>query len=221
MQGLSINGRSRISEIISTLALCGVLVGAVGCEPEMPVPPPRESTNPAEDDFLWAMERMEHAIDRFRPSSSLGLSVKREMDYELIHPAEGRPNYEARVTIATKTVYRPDAPPSAQEKKQAEAAKERGAKELKLDNPYTLPGGEPTIVEELEPRELAPAELPAFDVPEPRVPTQRIDEKKTYLLEYVNDQWKLKSKGLEKHEQMWFDYALQQGDFSPEAGAKL
>lgn len=195
-----------------TLGIFGLLLFAGGCEPEMPQPPLTESKNPAEKSFNWAMERLEHALEKFRSASSLGLSVKRDLDYQLIPPKDDSANYTARVTISVKAVYRPEAPPSQRERAESEAKKD--PKELKLDNPYRIPG-EAKEIEGIPIPEIPPAEVAKIDVPDPRLPTQKIEEKKDYLLEYIGDAWKLTTTEIEQHERMWFDYALEQGEFAP------
>lgn len=192
--------------------LCAMLLAVTfpaGCSgPEMPVPPPRESTNPAEDDFVWAMERMEHALTMFQPPSNLGLSVKRDLDYKLIPPTAAQPNYTAQVTISTRSIFNHGATLSAKERQRAER-KKAGAEELKLDDPYGLPGDDPLAADDLGIK-VPPVELPSREVPEPNIPAQKLEEKKNYLLEYVDQRWKLQTQSLEENERMWFDYALQQ-----------
>ncbi len=214
-----------ISTRPSQIALLSSLLLAVaiftGCEPEMPMPPPRESTNPAEDDFYWAMERMEHAMERFQPSSSLGLRIKRELNYQLFPPSQDEADYTARVTIATRTVFTHDAPSKVQERKEAQEKKAKAAAEkLGLEDPYG-PADDGPVDEALLPDGNMPAELPVSEVPDPRLPTHELKEDKEYLLRYADEQWNLESSELEETERMWFEYALQQGDFTPESAKKL
>jgi hypothetical protein len=203
-----------------TNVLCALLLGSlvfgVGCEPEMPMPPPRESTNPAEDDFAWAMERMEHAIERFQPTSSLGLRVRRKFDYELIPPA-GKENYKARVTISTLTVYQPPVPAPKKEK----PAPKRKNEEVELADLFAEPGADLEDVANLPLPTIPPAEIEKRKVPDPPLPTPEIKEEKDYLLEYVDDEWQLQEKDLDDSERMWFDYALQQGEFDPDGAGDL
>ncbi len=197
---------SRFAQAESVCALLLFVAVLAGCGgPEMPVPPPRESTNPAEDDFVWAMERMEHALSMFQPPSNLGLSVKRNFDYKLIPPSDSQPNYTARVTISTRAIFNHGATSSARERKQAE--KKRAANGVELDDPYGLPG-DPVAEDELGIK-VPSVELPNREVPEPNLPAPKLDEKKVYLLEYVDKRWTLQTKSLEENERMWFDYALQ------------
>lgn len=201
------NLRFRLGQVESVCALLLFVVVLAGCgSPEMPVPPPRESTNPAEDDFVWAMERMEHALSMFQPPSNLGLSVKRNFDYKLIPPSDSQPNYTARVTISTRATFNHAATSSARERKRAE--KKRAANGLELDDPYGLPG-DPVAEDELG-IHVPSVELPNREVPEPNLPAQKLDEKKVYLLEYIDKRWQLQTDSLEENERMWFDYALQQ-----------
>lgn len=198
--------------LIPVIALC------LGCGPEMPAPPPKVFGSSAEEDFDWAMERMKHAMEMFRPSSSLGLSVKRELDYELIPPSEKQPKFTARVTISTRTVFRADTPNTEVLRRRAEAKKE--AAKINLDSPFKIPGEEDIGDDAIPVPDVPLAELDNPDIADPRIPTQKLEEKQDYLLEYVDGQWQLKTEELEENEQMWFDYALQQGEFAPDAAAK-
>jgi hypothetical protein len=206
-------------EFLSSLLLAMAIF--TGCGSEMPMPPPRESTNPAEDDFFWAMERMKHAMEMFRPSSSQ-LRVKRELNYQLIPPSKSETNFTARVTIATKTVFIHDTPSRVQERKDAEEKKAKAAAEkLGLDDPFG-PVEDPLAAEDGLMQGNAPlAEVPISEIPDPRLPTHEIKEEKEYLLKYVDDQWRLETSELEDAERMWFDYALQQGEYTPESAKKL
>lgn len=198
------------ADFLSVLLLGMALLA--GCDgPEMPMPPPRESTNPAEDDFAWAMERLEHALTMFQPPSSLGLSVKRGLDYKLILPTDDVPNYTARVTISTRSTFNHGVTSSAKERKQAER-KKAAAQELKLDDPYALPGENSLDADELGIKVPA-VDLPEHEVPEPNIPTQKLEEKKDYLLEYIDTRWQLQTEGLETNERLWFDYALETGEY--------
>jgi hypothetical protein len=190
----------------------------IGCESEMPAPPRKVFSSTAEEDFDWAMVRMKHAIDMFRPSASGGLSMKRELDYELIPPSVEEPKYTARVTLATRTVFRAE-PLDGDEAKRRAEAKEKASK-IKLDNPYKIVDTEGAEEDAIPVPEVPLAELNNPEIADPRVPAQKLEEKKDFLLEYANDKWQLKTEKLEKNEQMLFDYALQQGEFGPSAAAK-
>jgi hypothetical protein len=205
-------GNVLLTVLMPTMALW------VGCGPEMPAPPPKAFGSSAEEDFDWAMERMKHAIERFRPASSLGLSVKRELDYELILPSDEKPKYTAQVTISTRSVFRADTPTSEAQRRRAEAKKE--ASKIKLDNPFSIPGEEDGGDDAIPVPEVPVAELSDPEITDPRIPTQQIKEKKEYLLEYVDDRWRLETRDLEDSEQIWFDYALEQGEFAPDAAVK-
>lgn len=206
----------------ATFALAILLLGAltlsVGCGPEMPVPPPKVFGSTAEEDFDWVMERMKHAMERFQPDSSSGLSMKRELDYELFPPSEKNRRYTARVTMSTRTVFRAEAPDINAQRRRAKAKKE--AAEIKLDDPYTMPGEENADEDAVPIPDIPLANLNNPEIADPRIPIQELKEKKEYLLEYVDGQWRLKTEGLEESEQMWFDYALEQGDFGPNATVK-
>jgi hypothetical protein len=199
--------------------MCGALLMlalgfCMGCGPEMPTPPPKVFGSSAEEDFDWAMTRMKHAFKMFRPSSSDGLSMKRELDYELIPPSKEQAKYTARVTIATRAVFRADLPSAEAKKRRAEANKEE---KVKLDNPFKIPnetGAEEGVIPVPE---VPLAELNDPEIAEPQIPTQQLKEKKDFFLEYASDRWELTTPELEENERMLFDYALQQGEFGPDA----
>jgi hypothetical protein len=201
-----------------TLGACMLVAfsGMVGCDPEMPQPPPRQPTNPAEDSFHWAMERMNHAMEMFRPPSSLGLHVRRTITHKVTPPGEGRPNYTAVVTISTKSTFDHGEVPTARERKQAREEKAReAAKKMGLDDPFGPVDEDPATRDPLALPEPGSATLGEDDVADPPIPAQELTEKDDYQLEYIENQWKLLNEDMEKHEQMWFDYALQQGEFGP------
>jgi hypothetical protein len=199
-------------------AMLAPMIGfCIGCEPEMPAPPPKVFGSSAEEDFDWAMVRMKHAIEMFRPSSSADLSMKRELDYELMPPSEAEPKYTARVTISTRTVFRADTPTADEKRRRAEEKKE--AAKIKLDNPYKIPGDESGDEDAIPLPDVPLAELSNPEIANPRVPTQQLKEKKDFLLEYADGEWQLKTPDIEKNERMLFDYALQQGEFGPGAAA--
>jgi hypothetical protein len=200
---------SRSLQLILHSLLLGTVLLAAGCDgPEMPVPPPRESTNPAEDDFVWIIERMEHALKMFQPPSNLGLSIKQDLQYKVIPPSDKQTNYTAIVTITTKSSYNHGKIPSRRERN--EAAKKKAAEEdVELDDPYSLPGEQTDGLDIKVPS----VEQPAREVPAPVIPAPRAVEKREFVFEYVDNHWELKTKDLEQPEKMWFDYALQTGEF--------
>lgn len=200
---------------LQLVALYGSLLAAMlmlpGCGgPEMPVPPARESTNPAEDDLTWIIERMEHALRMFQPPSNMGLSIKRDIAYKVIPPSDKQPDYTAIVTVTTKTIYNHGMVASTREREQSKKNATKG--DIKLDDPYQLPNEEG--LDDLG-IDVPSVEQPTREVPAPVIPAQRAVEKREFLLKYVNDQWELQTKDLEESEKMWFDYALQTGEFGP------
>jgi hypothetical protein len=58
-------------------------------------------------------------------------------------------------------------------------------------------------------------------VPNPRIPLQELKESKEYLLKYAEGAWQVETEEIEEHERLWFDYALQQGEFAPGANTEL
>jgi hypothetical protein len=206
----SMSARTVVLGACVLMACCGI----VGCDPEMPQPPPRESTNPAEDSFHWAMERMNHAMEMFRPPSSLGLYVRRTITHKVTPPGNGQPNYTAVVTILTKSMFDHGQIPTAEERKKAKEAKAReAAKKLGLDDPFGPMDEDPATRDPLAIPEPGAATLGSDDVADPPIAAQEMTEKKDYRLEYIENQWKLLNDDIEDHEKMWFDYALQQGEF--------
>lgn len=200
------------------LAACMLssFLGLAGCHPEMPQPPARQSTNPAEDSFYWAMERMDRGMELFRPPSGLGLHVKRKVSHKVLPPSDGRANYTATVTIETNSMYDHGPIPTAKERKKAKEDKAREtAKRMGLDDPFGPVDKDPATVDPLALPEPGSATLGEEDVADPPIAAQQLSEKKEYQLEYIENQWKLQNADMEEHEKMWFDYALQQGEFGP------
>jgi hypothetical protein len=157
------------------------------------------------------MERMEHALTMFQPPSGMGLSVKRDLDYKLLMPTDEQPNYTARVTISTRSTFNHGVTSSANERKQKER-KKAASQDLKLDDPYALPGEDALAAEGLGIKVPA-VDLPEREVPEPNIPAQKLEEKKDYLMEYVDARWQLQTEGLEANERLWFDYAFETGEY--------
>jgi hypothetical protein len=215
--GSSQNPRRFSGLFCAWLAVLGV--GSLGCDPEMPMPPQRKSTNPAEDSFHWAMERMEHAIEMFQPPSSLGLRVKHSVRHKLFPPKEGKPNYTASVTISTNATFNHAPSASVKDRRKAQEDKAReAAKKLGLDDPFGPSDEERLTKDPLAMDEPGSVEMGSPDIADPVIPAQQITEKKEYELEYVDDAWKLTTDSVKDNERMWFDYALQQGEFGPSAG---
>jgi hypothetical protein len=199
-----------------TVCVLASLSGLMGCQPEMPQPPRRESTNPAEDSFHWIIDRMNHAMEMFRPTTSLGLHVKRRLTHKLIPPGDGRANYTATITLSTSSMFDHGKIPTAQERKKAKDDKTREvAKEIGLADPFGPMDEDPATVDPMAIPEPGSATLNEKEVVDPLIPAQKISEKKEYRLEYIENQWKLLNDQLEEHEKMWFDYALQRGEFGP------
>lgn len=219
MMGLPILNSWTLRELqrnLLNVCVLASLSGLVGCQPEMPQPPRRQSTNPAEDSFHWIIDRMNHAMEMFRPATGLGLHVKRTLTHKLIQPGDGRPNYTAAITLSTSSMFDHGQIPTTQDRKKAKEEKTReAAKDLVLDDPFGPMDEDPATFDPMAIPEPGSATLNKKDVADPLIPAQKITEKKEYRLEYIENQWKLLNDGLEKHEQMWFDYALQRGEFGP------
>ncbi|WP_146448280.1 hypothetical protein [Bythopirellula polymerisocia] len=181
----------------------------------MPRPPVERSDIPAEADFEWAMERLRHAIEMFLPPSSLGIRVKREMDYELNPPDKDNSNYTADVTITTRTIYSAGrlTSPREQQKKEQERKEKQAAIEKAKRDVFALPGEEPITGTTTSDDDLNKIEQDTAEVPNPVVPQPELDYKDEIKLEYVNDKWKQLNRAKEEHVQLWFDYALQQGEY--------
>jgi hypothetical protein len=205
-----------IERVLLVACLSTAFGGLTGCRPEMPQPPRRESTNPAEDSFHWIIDRMNHAMEMFRSTDSLGLHVKRTLTHKLIQPGDGKPNYTATITLSTSSMFDHGQLPTASERKQTKEEKTRkAAEDLGLGDPFGPMDVDPATVDPMAIPEPGSAALNKKDVADPLIPAQKITEKKEYRLEYIENQWKLLNDNLEEHEKMWFDYALQQGEFGP------
>ena len=181
----------------------------------MPRPPVKRSDNPAEASFEWAMERLQHAIEMSEPPSSLGIRSKRDIDSKLIPPNKENSNYTATVTITTKTVYNPGrltSPRELQEKEQ-EHKKQQAAIEKAKRDVFALPGEDPITGTTTIDDQLGQVEQEEYEVPNPVVPKQELELKEEFNLEYVDGVWKQLNRAEEEHIQLWFDYALEQGEY--------
>ncbi len=183
----------------------------------MPRPPVERSSIPAEADFEWAMERLQHAIEMFQPPSNLGIRVIRNLDYQLTPPDAAHSNYTARVTITTKTIYSPgrSISPGEKRKQQQEEAEKKAAERNAKRDKFALPGEEPitgstTIDDALEQIDRRPVEIV-----DPSIPRQELELTEEFDLEYVDGEWKQLNRAEEEHIQLWFDYALEQEEYAP------
>ncbi|WP_148076026.1 hypothetical protein [Bythopirellula goksoeyrii] len=185
----------------------------------MPRPPAERFSNPAEADFDWAMDRLNHAIEMFHPPSSLGIRVTRDMDYELFPPNAEHSNYTARVTVTTKTIYVHGKPvsPSKNRREAQEKAKKQKAEEQAERDPFALPGEEPITGTTTIDDEIAQIDQDPATTIDPSIPPQEIELKEEFDLEYKDGTWKQLNRAEEEHIQLWFDYALQQGEYKPES----
>jgi len=99
--------------------------------------------------------------------------------------------------------------------KKLNKTKRKAAKELGLDDPFGPSAEDQLTKDPLAMDEPGSVEMGSLDVADPVIPAQQISEKKEYQLEYVDNKWKVQTPSVEEHEQMWFDYALLQGEFEP------
>ncbi len=195
--------------------LVAIMLVGPGCRrTEMPIPPAAAtSSQPEVQQFQWAMERLEHAFEMFRPPSTSGIRVDREIEYEIFPPDEKQKKYTAQVTLLTKTIFQHSAPESslAKKKLQAKQAKELAALRAAEADPFAQPG------DDLEEKDLPLVQPKGAEIIEPRVPSQKLEKKLVCNLEYRQGKWRLIDDSPELEDvQMWFDYALQQGEYEPE-----
>jgi hypothetical protein len=154
-----------------------------------------EPEDTAKEDFDWAMERLQQALDTSGSVARLNLRVKRDLSYELLPPDGSRANYAARVTIKTRSDYIPDAPIIPQSDEDAQPS------DLALDTAEDS-------TDPLDPTQNLRTKQPLFAELPTRIPN--IEETKVYELAYLEKRWQLQTELESDHEKMWFEYSLQE-----------
>ncbi len=173
----------------------------LGCESSAPTNTP--TVQVPEKRFEWVIKRLEHALESFSPSGSLGLRAQRELTYELFPPTSSQPNYTAQIVIVSKTAYAPEFRPQETPPEKAEqkvdpsvydAILNEDPLEDPLDNPdqrfLELPIKKPTTLR-------APT------------PTPYSENRETFDLTYLDDRWQLLTPIESKRASNWFEYALE------------
>jgi len=206
--GFSSKQPTRIWSVVSNLCLLSPALLGIGCETSRSdISSSQQLEDSAKEDFDWAMMRLRRAIETFTPPASLGLKMTRKLSYELIPPDATRPHYTAQVIVNSKTAYQPKRFFSTTEGdfKQDETSRSGDtsafAERLQADranNPAASPEGH---LEGTQTKALVVDAL--VDAPS-------IEERIVYELIYRDERWQLETLPDSKHEQMWFEYALQQ-----------
>jgi len=209
-RGLSLRGRTGKPSAQLGLTFCllcvfvSTLLG-VGCESSRSdVSDSKQPDDSVKADFDWAMLRLRRAIETFAPSTSSGLSIKRELSYEFFPPDASQPDYTARVVVDSKMAYKPQRFYSTTDEERAsapQAADSAFTEELlaKRENDPTKFQGD---------LETGPSSKST--VIEPLVGAPSTKKRIVYELVYRDQRWQLETQPESKHEQMWFEYALQQ-----------
>ena len=191
-----------IVAIVCTLLFSIGLPGCSNSEPNQTVEPSKTPDPKAE--FEWVVKRLEHALETFSPSGSMGLRAKRELSYELFPPSDSHSEYKARVIITSKTFYKPEYK-SLQESKPKE--------EPKAVDPdvYDALLGQDPLYDPLDNPEEFRTELGVKEplVPRTPVPAPRIDDQQVFELVHNDGKWRLTEQPESKSAQNWFNYALQ------------
>jgi len=174
-----------------------------------------DPTERAKEDFDWAMERLHRAVQSFRPASSLGMRVQREMTHELQLADNPNEPHRAVVTISTKTFY--DHEPASDENGNEDAKKEQQKQNKKKnksqqsdgENAFLLSGDESQqeVFESME--EIPELESAVPKIVEPKLEPRTLEEKDEFDLIYKDGQWQLVTQPEVEHVRMWFEYALE------------
>lgn len=199
----------RMRTVAVALGLAAIALSNTGCEPRRTtVAKVKPQKHSAEVDFEWAMERLRRAVENFTPSGDLNLRVKRKFSYKLLPPSESQPLYTATVTVASVSKYKPlrQQPVVDELPKRDQLADLRdqesefgedsflGGEDESATTPYVndrdIQGRNPIRVETL--------------IKAPSVKNQSV-----YELIYKKRRWHLVTQPESQHEQMWFEYALQ------------
>ena len=182
---------------------------SLGCEKSRPVGP---SASPQRDSpasqFDWIMQRLERAVLDFRPSERAGLRMGRQkVSHELFPPDATRPNYTARVTIESETMYVHDKPllASDREKERQELLnREKARRRLEQQSDFSDPLAE-NFMDQMD--EIA-AEPRLSAAPDVIIENPKSSDRKVYDLAYLKGRWQLQTEPETDHERLWFEYAL-------------
>lgn len=203
------NSSARPSLIVPFSCIFVSLLLSIGCEgSRSSVSGSKKPVDPAKADFDWAMERLRRAIETFTPPAGLGLRVKRKLSFELFPPSELKTDYTAKVIVESKSAFEPRRFTSDidDELKQAEASRLEAADSALVDEFSEKRENDPTAFLN---------ELPKNSQWKPKttgslVKAPSINERSVYELVYLDERWQLVTQPEAKHEQLWFEYALQQ-----------
>ena len=180
--------------------LATMLVTAVGCSDNKS--DSRQTVGDQQDpegEFEWAMTRLERALRQSRPTSTEGLVTTRDLEYELFPPSDAKPKYTARVTVVSETSFL-----HGQRESIKKEEKKPEEKAPKLDDP--IAPKEDEYAEFVDIPGVGPGAPPVAPT---KIDTRRVDAKSVFELEYVEGTWRLAEAPEQKHEQLWFEYALQ------------
>jgi len=169
-----------------------------GCNSSTPEPATPKTPTPAAK-FQWIVKRLRHALETFSPSGSLGLRAKRELTFDLFPPDSLESNYTARITITSKTFYKPAYRPFE--------------KPSEKDTPEIDPLIYDNVLEEdalTDPLNNSLSELPRKELITQHAPTPMpsVDDQEIFELAYIDQQWQLITQPETQRAKNWFDYAL-------------
>jgi len=151
---------------------------------------------------------LRRALETFTPSANIGLRVKREMSYEFHPPDASQPNYTAQVTIRSKTFYKPGryVPDADKDSEKTIAAGPQADESAFAEEMLANRADDPSGLFDAD--GAFPSKKPM--IVESHMPAPRLDKVNVYELTYRAGRWQLETLPESKHEQMWFEYALQQ-----------
>ena len=190
------------------LGLIVVVVISGGCEPPRTgVAKSKPQKNPAETDFDWAMQRLRRAIESFSSSGDPSLRIKRKFSYELLPPSKQQPLYTAIVRVESVSKYKPRRrTPTTDEPNQNRFDPLQDYDDsLSLDPFAEGEEGSPAIL--YDDRDIQ-GKSKSSRV-ESLIKAPSVKEQNVYELVYKKRHWQLVAQPESKHEQLWFEYALQ------------
>ncbi len=175
---------------------------SLGCGASGPsVPQSPQSIPKPEAEFEWVIRRLKRALDTFNPSSgALGLRAKRELDYKLILPTDLQPNYKARVTITSKTFFKPKFRPIEKHPEKTKQVVDPSEFDALLDNDL--------LENYLDNPDWSPREREII-TEESAVSMPSISSKKIFELTYLEGHWQLITPLESDRARNWFNYALE------------
>jgi len=199
---------ARPNLLVSISCIFVSLLCLIGCDASRNgVSGSKKPVDPVKADFDWAMERLRRAIETFTPPAGLGLRVKRKLSFEFFPPSESKTDYTAKVFVESNSAFEPRRFASSSDE---ELEQDEDPLLEEFDNGFD---GEFTSKRENDPTAFL-KDLPESSQRKSKgvsalLKAPSIKERTVYELVYREERWQLVSEPESKHEQLWFEYALQ------------